>query len=232
MHGFKTLQHVFLAAGILAVSITLSGCTTLRQNQKMQQLQNEVSILKHRLNQLRKERQKEVDKLEEAKTQLADTLRGEIADYRAKLEMTERGLVVTFLDEIFFDSGKATIKPEAEGTLRKVSGVLKNEVPGYLIVIEGHTDNIPIKYSRWRSNWELASARALSVLHYFIEEGDIQPERISAHSYGEFTPVADNSSPQGRRQNRRVEVVITTQMLKKIREDISRSEEEKADISR
>ncbi len=232
MNRAKYLYPIVLAAVIFAAGIPLSGCTRLRQNRKMEQLQNEVSILKYRLNKLRKERGKEIDKLQEAKSQLADKLRGEIADYRAKLEMTERGLILTFLDEIFFDSGKAKIKPEAEETLRKVSRVLKNEVPDYLIVVEGHTDNIPIKYSRWRSNWELASARALAVLHYVIEAGDIQPQRISAHSYGEYTPVADNSSPEGRRQNRRVEIVITTQQLKKIREDISRSEEEKASISR
>ena len=222
-----------LCAIILFISLfSLSGCTTFRQNQKVEQLKNEVSILKYRLNQLRNEKAKEINKLEEAKGELSEKLKDELDEYKAKLEMTERGLVLTFLDEIFFDSGQAKIKSQAKATLDKVSNVLTEEVPDYLIVIEGHTDNVPIKFSRWRSNWELASARALAVLHHLIDKTDLNPQRISAHSYGEYMPVVDNATKAGRRQNRRVEIVVTTKMLKKIREDISLKEEQKAQRSR
>ncbi|MBN2483506.1 MAG: flagellar motor protein MotB [Candidatus Omnitrophica bacterium] len=222
------MKKALVAVTFVFAFLSVSGCTTFRQNQKVEQLQKEVSILKYRLNQLRQEKAQEIDKLQEAKSELAEKLRNELSQYKAKLEMTERGLVLTFLDEIFFDSGQAKIKPEAQGALKKVSRVLTEELPDYLIIVEGHTDNVPIKYSRWHSNWDLASARALAVLHYLVENTDVSPERISAHSYGEYAPVADNTAESGRRENRRVEIVISTQKLKKIREDISRKEEENA----
>ena len=78
-----------------------------------------------------------------------------------------------------------------------------------MIYIEGHTDDEPIRLSAWRSNWELSTARALEVLHYFIDAGNLNPKRLAATGYGEFHPVGDNSSPEGRSANRRVEIVVS-----------------------
>lgn len=74
--------------------------------------------------------------------------------------MTERGLVITFLSEVFFDSGKDVIREDGKGSLQKVAGVLNQNIPNSNVAIEGHTDNQPIKYSEWKTNWELSSARA------------------------------------------------------------------------
>jgi len=82
------------------------------------------------------------------------------------------------------------------------------------IGIEGHTDNVPIKHSGWKSNWELATARALSVLHYLENEQGISGERLSAIGYGEYRPVASNETKDGRKQNRRVEIVILPNVTK------------------
>ncbi|MFC1594414.1 flagellar motor protein MotB, partial [Candidatus Omnitrophota bacterium] len=95
--------------------------------------------------------------------------------------------------------------------------VLNGSVVGSLIAVEGHTDNVPIRYSGWLSNWELSSARALSVLHFLIDEGGINPERLSANGYGEFHPVVSNDTPEGQQQNRRVEIVILPEQIKKIK---------------
>ncbi len=151
----------------------------------------------------------------EAQRRLAESLKKELGDARAKLEMTERGLVLTFLDEIFFDSGKAVVKQEGAPTLQKVSVVLKETVPDSLVAVEGHTDNEPIRYSGWKSNWELSSARALAVVHYLTESQDLTPERLRAVGFGEYHPVSSNDTLEGRRQNRRVEVVILPPTLKK-----------------
>lgn len=148
------------------------------------------------------------EELEQARKEFEARFKKELAEYKAKLEMTERGLMVTFLAEIFFDSGKAEIKEDAKPTLQKVASVIKDKVPLFTVVIEGHTDNDPIKYSGWKSNWELGSARALAVLHYFIDECGISPTQLSAQTYGEYKPVADNATKEGKEKNRRVEILI------------------------
>ena len=148
-----------------------------------------------------------VYELEEAKALLERRLRNEIRDKRVKLDLTKRGLVITFVDEILFDSGKAVLNEEGLPVLDKVVGVIKQKVPDRNIGIEGHTDNQPIKYSGWKSNWELSTARATTVLHY-LEDGGIVPRKLQATGYGEYRSVASNDTKEGRRQNRRVEIVI------------------------
>lgn len=159
----------------------------------------------------------ELSELEKAKRDLEQSLAKELSEYKAKLQMTERGLVLTFLAEIFFDSGRDVVRKEAKDTLHKVSEILNRDVIDSNIAVEGHTDNEPIQKSGWRSNWELSSARALAVVHYFIDEGAIDPSRLSAVGYGEHKPVALNDTPQGKQQNRRVEIVILPAQVQKVK---------------
>jgi chemotaxis protein MotB len=121
------------------------------------------------------------------------------------------------LGDILFTSGKADITPEGKAILDKICEVLNNVAAQNQIVMEGHTDNVPIKYSPWKSNWELSSARALSVAHYFIYERGFSPDRFTIHGYGEFRPTADNRTEAGRRQNRRVEIVIQPTKFTKVK---------------
>jgi len=86
--------------------------------------------------------------------------------------------------------------------------------------IEGHTDNVPITYSGWKSNWELSTARATSVLHYLIDDGRLRPESLSAIGYGEYRPVTSNETEEGRQLNRRVEVVILPKTTEKLRAEM------------
>jgi chemotaxis protein MotB len=92
--------------------------------------------------------------------------------------------------------------------------VLRDNVPQLGVGIEGHTDNQPIKFSNWKSNWELSTARALSVLHYLVDNRGIAPERLSVMGYSEYRPVASNDTWEGRKMNRRVEVVILPPVTK------------------
>jgi chemotaxis protein MotB len=145
---------------------------------------------------------------------LEERLKQEIADKKVRLEMAEKGLVITFVADVLFDSGKAKLRSESYSSLDKVAKVLAENVPQLNIGIEGHTDNEPIKYSGWDSNWELSTQRALSVLHYLVDEKGINPERVAALGYGEHQPVASNDTKEGRQLNRRVEIVIMPQLTK------------------
>ena len=230
----------FFVPILLAAAMVLPGCAKSRQ--RLTDLESQVEDLQRRLNlaegsrqglqreledlrerlrgqqQAHQEEKQESNELLDSQRELAEGLKKELGDARAKLQMTERGLVLTLLDEIFFDSGKAVIKQEGLQTLDKVADVLRDTVPDSPVAVEGHTDNEPIKYSSWLSNWELSSGRALAVLHHFAEQRGVAPERLRAVAMGEFHPVAANETAEGRRQNRRVEIVILPNALKKIKE--------------
>lgn len=223
----------FVSIVILVVS--LSGCAALRKADMVDELQLEITQLKKQIKEkdaqmekLRSEKQKgvkqveqvkqrELTDLERAKAELEEKLKKEISEYKARLDMTERGIVITFLAEVFFDSGKDVIRSTGELSLQKVAQVLNTSVADSYIAIEGHTDNEPIKHSGWKSNWELSSARALAVLHYFIDKCQLKSERLSAVGYGEYRPVASNDTDQGKQQNRRVEIIILPSNIKKIK---------------
>lgn len=116
-----------------------------------------------------------------------------------------RGIVVTLPDSLLFSSGSAELKPESIDALTRIGEKLK-ELPGK-VAIEGHTDNIPISSSVYKSNWELSSARASSVLHFLLQRG-LSPDRFLIAGYGEYKPVATNDTDEGRAKNRRVELII------------------------
>jgi len=221
------MKAKFAIIVFLAV-FTLSGCAYIQKAKKFDTLEAENADLKNRIALLEKdktkeikqvyeEKDKELSELERAKRELEESLKKEIGEYQAKLEMTERGLVITFLSEVFFDSGKDMVKEDGKITLDKVAEVLNRDVPNSAVAVEGHTDNDPIKYSGWKSNWELSSARALAVVHYLVDACKVEPQRLSANGYGEFHPVAPNDTAQNKQKNRRVEIVILPSKLSKVK---------------
>jgi len=192
------------------MTFSLTGCSVIFQSGRRQDIEK-IANLQDENQRLANEK----SELERAKSELESRLRGEISNDQVKVEMGDRGLVITFLAEVLFDSGKAKIKDNALETLSKVSGVLNSTVKDLNVGVEGHTDNVPIAKSNWKSNWELSSARALSVLHYMVNDASIDPNRLSATGYGEYRAVADNDSTEGRQKNRRVEIVIIPRTVKK-----------------
>jgi chemotaxis protein MotB len=212
---------IFLLTGLIFVT-GFTGCSTLRKAKQADALEEENAQLKATIEDLQKvkvTKETKVSELEEAKLALERSLQKEISEYKAKLKMTERGLVISFLAEIFFDSGKDVVRTDAKPVLQKVAAVLKDKVADSYVAIEGHTDNQPIRHSTWKSNWELSSHRALAVLHYFIDSCGIVPTRLSAVGYGEFKPVAENDTIQNRQKNRRVEIIILPSKVNKIKAD-------------
>lgn len=122
-------------------------------------------------------------------------------------ELTERGIVIHFTDRVLFDLGEAELRPEAEAVLGALASEVIADWPNH-IRVEGHTDDLPIATSRFPSNWELAAARAARVVRFLVSEGGLDPTRLSAAGYGEFRPIADNETSDGRARNRRVDIVL------------------------
>lgn len=118
----------------------------------------------------------------------------------------ERGLVVRLAERVLFDLGKADLRSDARQVLDVLAGVLAR-VPNP-VRVEGHTDNLPIRTERFPSNWELSTARATTVVRYFVEQHRLDPRRFAAVGYGEYHPLVPNTSDANRQKNRRVEVVI------------------------
>lgn len=184
------------------VSVSLAGCTFIFQSGRRSDTQKIEDL------------SRQLDELNQTKRLLEERLSSEINDQQVKLQMMDKGLVISFVADVIFDSGKAKIKTEAYPVLDKVARVLTENVPQLNIGIEGHTDNVPVKLSKWKSNWELSSARSLSVLHYLADKKGISPDRLSAIGYGEYHPVDSNDTRVGRQANRRVEIVIIPQITK------------------
>jgi chemotaxis protein MotB len=116
-----------------------------------------------------------------------------------------RGVQITLRDVVLFDTGSASLRPDARQLLNGLVPFF-NQVPNP-IVIEGHTDNQPISTSQYPSNWELSAARAIDVVRYLISQG-IQGGRLSGVGYGEFHPIVKNDTPEHRQMNRRVNILI------------------------
>jgi chemotaxis protein MotB len=207
----RNLKSLFPSVLLMTlVTFTLTGCSVIFQSGRRQDIEK-IADLQYENQRLANEK----SELERAKAELENRLRGEINSDQVKVEMGDRGLVITFLAEVLFDSGKAKLRDSALETLSKVTGVLNTTVKDLNIGIEGHTDNVPITKSNWKSNWELSTARALSVLHYMVGDQGLDPNRLSATGYGEYRPVADNATSSGRQKNRRVEIVIIPRIVKK-----------------
>ncbi|MBF0331087.1 MAG: OmpA family protein [Candidatus Omnitrophica bacterium] len=203
------LKQVLFSVLIVTLGMSLNGCTIILQKGRTVDVEK-ISRLKG-----------ELSALERAKKELEDRLSQEIADKEVKVEMLEKGLVITFVAEVLFDSGKDLLREDSLAKLDKVSQVLQTVVPELSVGIEGHTDNDPIKLSTWKSNWELSSARALSVLHQLEEKGGVKPSRLAAIGYGEYRPVASNDDKVGRQKNRRVEIVILPPVVKKSAQELT-----------
>jgi chemotaxis protein MotB len=126
-------------------------------------------------------------------------------------EINERGLVISLFDAALFDSGDSNLKNDAKPTIIQI-GKIVNKLSN-LIKIEGHTDNVPINTSMFKSNWELSVSRATNVAELLMDSGSIPSEKICITGYGQYRPIADNSTEAGRAKNRRVNIVVLSTKL-------------------
>ena len=122
------------------------------------------------------------------------------------------------MDNVFFDSGKADLKPESKEILKSIAEILnREEFKDKLIKVEGHTDTDPILYSKkYPTNWELSAIRATNVLRYLVEEENIEGNRISSSGYSYYRPIAPNDTRENKAKNRRVDIVILRSSFEEI----------------
>ena len=147
-----------------------------------------------------------LDNLVVLQQQLASRLQRQIQQGNVEIGVDARGLVVSIREAGSFASGSAELSDGARALLAEIAGPL-SEMP-HPVRIEGHTDDTPIRTSRFRSNWELSTARATQVIAYLQNDLGLAAGRLSAAGYGEFHPRVANGSPSARSQNRRVDLVI------------------------
>lgn len=153
-----------------------------------------------------RKRQKEAEARDAIYTRLRERLQSMIDAGKLNVRIVRGRMVIDLKQDILFPSGSATLSDIGEETLAEVADAL-SEFDDRSFQVEGHTDNVPIKTDRFPSNWELSTARAVSVVKLFTKRGML-PENLSAAGYGEFQPRADNAGAEGRALNRRIEVVM------------------------
>jgi chemotaxis protein MotB len=168
--------------------------------------QEQIAALQAKVTDLEQER--------DAAAQMAKGLENEMrADLESKdvtISNLQGKLTVNILDRVMFDSGEAILQPAGESVMRKIAALLA-EHPRLKIHVIGHTDNVPIRpeaRSRFASNWELSTARALAAVHFLTEKAGVDPRRAGAVGYGEYRPLADNATAEGRARNRRIAIAI------------------------
>lgn len=149
-----------------------------------------------------------------AKTVNEEVKSGEIDDVEAV--QTDRGLVLRFNDDYLFKSGSATLAPGARHKLDKIGAIVAKKFILHNIRVEGHTDSIAMHSAAFPSNWELSSARASSIIRYFIARFSFMPSLFSAVGFADTRPIGDNNTSAGRSKNRRVEVVILKNRYKSV----------------
>lgn len=178
---------------------------------KMQELAEELGASREEI----KELQESIQNLENEKLKLSEELAERIEESLAENFLSDQVdvtfdancVVLTFNGAFLFDSGKADLKTEALPMLNKIGKILSKYADDN-IEIEGHTDSVPLNGGRYENNDVLSSYRALAVFDYLKDNASIDPSIMKHSGRGEYEPIADNSTPEGRAKNRRVEIKI------------------------
>ena len=176
---------------------------------KIALLETENRKLRQNIVDLKKTQKEKVEKVSTTYEDLLEKMKKEISEGQVTISELKGKLTVNMVDAILFDTGKAEVKQDGLEVLKKVISILKGETDK-AIRIEGHTDNVPISgnlANRFPTNWELSAARAINVTRFLQEQG-IDPEILSAVAYGEYKPISDNETPEGRAMNRRIEIIL------------------------
>lgn len=200
------MKRIFVP--VLALIVILAGCGGNKEliNQKNMR----ISSLESRVDSLNTELRQERRECDQAKSDLQSRISDLSGQVETCREDNEYLTKVTLSGEINFGFGSSTLTSEGMKSVDAIWDAV-GRYPDRRIYIEGHTDDVPIAESFrhiWRSNWELSAARANAVRHYLMEKYDMNPARVTVCGYGEYHPVGDNETPEGRAKNRRVVISI------------------------
>jgi chemotaxis protein MotB len=152
--------------------------------------------------------------IRQVRAELEALLQEEMKNHSIRLTEDARGLTISLAEAGFFPPGSAVMPPAALGVVDRIASILRPL--SYGIRVEGHTDNTPIHTAQFPSNWELSTARATFLLQYLIGASQMPPQRLSAVGYGEYRPVAANTTAEGRAANRRVDLVVIGDAAQKL----------------
>lgn len=221
-------QLPWIAAVVTATfGVAILGLILLARNREVERLRTSLSELQAEAGQLEQAlaraleerasletRLQELEQVRQTEAQERDRLLEEMQSALQSRDVTiselQGRLTVDILDRVLFDLGEAVLREEGRSILRKVADVLTAH-PGRRVMIIGHTDNVPIRpaaRTRFPSNWELSTARATAAVRFLVDECGLDPRRLAAMGFGEYRPVADNATAEGRARNRRIEIVI------------------------
>lgn len=186
------------------------------EKEKLDEKKKEIEELRAEKEKLEEEevqkKEDRIETLEEENEKLEEDLK-EIKEAKARRE--DKNVILSLDTEILFDFGSDNLKPEARESLDELASVIE-EHSERSILVEGHTDTVPVlPDSRFSSNWDLSAARAVSVVEYLVEENELNPEKFFAGGYGEHQPLKDNDSDENRALNRRVEITFLPAQLEK-----------------
>jgi chemotaxis protein MotB len=206
----KTAHHKDVDARDARVAVLSKKLTSLGQD--VSRLETERTGLGGELDEAKK-RMEELRKAQVQAEARAAQFRKLVTQFKAltdsgklKVEIRENRMIIALGDKILFDPGKTDLKPEGKDALAQVTVVLK-DLPNRNYQVAGHTDNIPIKSGKFRSNWDLSTARAVEVVNFMISAG-LDPKRLSAAGYADMSPVAPNDTPENKAKNRRIEITL------------------------
>jgi chemotaxis protein MotB len=228
-------KQTWIIASILSLVAVLGlvGITALEKSRSLNLTRNQLEALrqsleslegkKQELEQTLEEKAQLISQLEEEKNNkvaahrsLEEEMRDALQQKEVTISQLKGRLTVNIVDRILFESGEATVRPEGEELLSQIAVVLSQHTNRQIHVI-GHTDNVPIRAGskgRYPSNWELSTARATAAVRFLSEKAGLDPKRLAAVGYGEFHPIADNSSAEGRSKNRRIAIVVLPEEFK------------------
>ncbi|MDX1950775.1 MAG: OmpA family protein [Verrucomicrobiota bacterium] len=216
---FASILSVLLVLGVIGASAWKQSHEFKKVLAELQDLQAQslqqtaqTKALKEELEQSRlavETLQREKEEVTKAQQSLENEMRSALQSRDVTISELQGKLTVNILDRILFDSAEAVLKPEGEKVLNQIATVLA-QYPKRQIHVIGHTDNVPIRAGRspFQTNWELSVGRATAAVRYLTEKAGVDPHMVAAVGYGEFHPISDNSTPEGRARNRRIALVV------------------------
>lgn len=195
---------------VLSTRSAEAGAAMTEMRQTIDRLQTENRELSNQIEMEKIAREARLAQMKNTYDQLVGKLESEIDRGEVTISELQGKLTVNMVERILFDSGKAEIKPQGLEVLRRVGNIL-NESQDKVVQVEGHTDNVGISSrlkEKFLSNWELSTARAANVVHFLQDQVGIPGERLAVTGYGPYRPLAENDTPEGREQNRRIQIVL------------------------
>jgi chemotaxis protein MotB len=181
--------------------------------EKQDQLSEKEKLLGDREAKL-KELQDKLDQQAAIVNQLRNTVADALLGFKGEdlsVELRNGKVYVSLSENLLFKSGSATVDPKGKDAISKLAQVLEKN-PNIDILVEGHTDNVPLIPGKFDDNWDLSASRALSIVRILTQDNKVDPKRVTAAGRGQYVPIASNDTPEGRARNRRTEIILSPKL--------------------